>query len=415
MTSVGTVGGYTTDLIGVTAPSVGKPSGPSSWTPGGLNVAPYSPGPISWPGTQPWPLNGSSQLNAQDLNQQVSLPVNFLSNRPTVQLAQQVASQSLVQSSYINVTWDTELSDPWGFHRNPIDASLLTCPADCDGYYLVRGGVPINAPSDAIYRVTGWLNGNEWAGGESLGFNGSSAGTTFPSFVDLVPMRRNDEFQLSAYQSAAAPGTTAVYVPAGLSSAQYPSITMRWVAGIFGTNGLTPPNIGAMFQNPVASSDFNSYVTNSVNYLAYVPVCRVYPNASQSIPTATNTVLTSLTNVTVDNYGAFNTSTSTWTCQVPGIYLVSGQVSIQGSGAAFVLNPLLYVTSGGSSNYWGRARVNGVSGAGSPYTAGSITHRFRFNAGDTVQLATYQNSGGSIPITGTSIQDTRLITVWQSR
>lgn len=382
--------------------SVGSAGGYYPW----LSGSAYPPGPVSWPAGQSWPVNGDSQLNGQDLNEQLSLPVSFLAAPPYYYGGQtnQYAPWQAVPASTATPVWlDTDFADSWSMHSAAPDATQVIIPSDCDGVYLACGTLPFNAGSASQFESQIYWNGSEYSAGEQVA--GTSAYA--PQAMDLIPCRSADSLQLCAVAGVA---TTLynTYTPTGpqpYTSSQFPMFRLRWVAALSGTSGLTPPNITAMFSNPVASSDFNSYITNSVNFLSYVPYCRVAQGTGTSVPTGANTLVTGLA-ATLDNYGSWNSSTSTWTCQVPGIYLLFGQVGFPNESAAYSANSILSVTSGGSTGAYVGGKVNCIA------PVSSVKRRLRLNAGDTVQLKGYHSYGSSL--TTTNGHATRLFTLWQS-
>ena len=103
-----------------------------------------------------------------------------------------------------------------------------------------------------------------------------------------------------------------------------------------------------------------------------------------------------------DTYSGFNTSTNTYTVAQPGIYLAGALVPYAANGTG--------IRAAGIS-------VNGTIHWGPPSNGGAAdlcnvpkTQLFSLSAGDTVQLATWQSSGGALG-TATAAQ-ARLFLVW---
>lgn len=138
-----------------------------------------------------------------------------------------------------------------------------------------------------------------------------------------------------------------------------------------------------------------------LNFLNCPPCLRVDSGSTTtSVPNTTATVI-KLTNVGLDTWSAFNTSTWTWTCPADGLYLV------------FAANVLAAETMSSQVS----ARVNGTDYWGpSNYCSGTFAGTaakaqvFSLLAGDTVQAAGYQDSGGTIA-TLTSHKP-RLVILW---
>lgn len=390
---------------------VGVNGGYAPW----LDGAPYPPGPVSWPSAQQWPIIGATQVNGQDLNQQLSLPMSFLAAKPFVQVAQQVSGGQAIPTGNVTtpITFDTEIADPWNMHGNVSDTSKIIIPAECDGIWLLQGSIPYTISTNHNYTVGIMYDGTpQPSTGEQYGLpTGAALTLVTPSYIDLVSANAGDSFQLYAQQNSGASLNTGVFTTGtAMAGAYYPYLTARWVAALTGTSGLTPPNITNMFANPVVSADFNNYITNPVNFLSYAPYSRVVMQSGSSIPSGANTAVTGLV-ATLDNYSAWNFSTQSWVCQVPGVYLVAGQVQLASQATNYTMYPLLGVTpSGGTLAWYVGAKQSGLQ----PIV--SITRRLRFNTGDTLQLGVFQSSGSSMSLGGGVASGTvRLITLWQSR
>jgi hypothetical protein len=408
MAGVGTYGGYSPGvIIGGGGGSAGTTAGPASWTPTAGGGIPYPPGPSVWPAGQSWPLNETGQVNGQDLNQQLSLPVSFLAAKPFFQGAQWTP-QSIpnTPSPGQPVTLDTEMADAWNMHANYSDSSQVVIPDGCDGIWLFQGNIPFSATANHRFRAMGLYNGTEYSGGEQFGWAQNPVSV---DYADLIPCNAGDILQLAAWQdSGAAVNTFASSNSTGATpffNGDFPAFRLRWVAGGSGTSGLSAPNITAFFQNPVTSADFNNYITNSVNFLSYVPYCRAIQTTPQAaISSGASTQMTGMTSM-LDNYGQWNAATSTWTCQVPGIYLLFCQAGFPNQGTAYAASSFLRITSGGNT-----ASFNGSKGWSFNPVA-SVMRRFRLNAGDTVQVFGFQTSGsGQVPQSA----DVRFFSLWQS-
>lgn len=182
---------------------------------------------------------------------------------------------------------------------------------------------------------------------------------------------------------------------------------------------------------PVSAAFMNKNVRDAVNFLINPPVMEYQYNAgtatlaSQSVvpspPGGPGTTIGLGTKV-VDNYSAFNNTSNTWTAPAAGLYYCYGQVALQqgAGGTAVSLAAGLTVTS---ANYNSGTAVTIWGGTQDAYAAASfvncaiVRRRLRLNAGDTVQLAGFQNDSATAAATiqGTATNWTsRLITVWQA-
>lgn len=138
---------------------------------------------------------------------------------------------------------------------------------------------------------------------------------------------------------------------------------------------------------------WQSDVTDTATFLTNVPLCNVYQNTIQSIPNATYTAILMDQEVT-DAYGGHSTSsnTSRYTAVVAGWYWVYGTVMYANNSTGF---RFLAVTKNGTGNV-----VNGAAAVVPPSTSylGSVTvgGPVQLNAGDYVEMATYQTSGGAL-------------------
>lgn len=389
-------------------PTVGGLAGYQPWNEG----LPYPPGPYAWPAGESWPINGDSQVNGQDLNEQLSLPVNFLAAKPFFQ-GTQFTVQSIPNGTVTNITWDTEFADAWGMHGNVLDNSQIIIPIDCDGYYLVENNMAFyNATATAVWRPICKKNGAVYSQGESLGWASTAAGVSpGPNYMDIVPLNANDVIQMAVYQSTGGTIATVAGSPAApWNQANYCAVTVRWVGALSGVAGLPAPNISSYFRNPVASADFNNYITDPVLMLSYPPICRVYQTVATSVPASTFTLITGMT-VSFDNTSAYNTSTSTWTCPLSGVYLLHAQVGWPTESSSYQGTASLYVTSGGSANNLVSTRAGETT-----QPIGSTTRKLRLNRGDTVQVQGFQSSGSTISTEGaTNPGDTRFTALWISR
>lgn len=143
---------------------------------------------------------------------------------------------------------------------------------------------------------------------------------------------------------------------------------------------------------------WNANVKAVADFLENKPIFSGYQAAAQSIPSGAFTALSLDTEVVDSDSGHSTvTNTSRYTCQVAGIYYLTGNVVLPASGtgtrgASFALNG---------------ATSTGITGseqliAPSPGFATTISPTpsyIRLAVGDYVQICAYQNTGGAISTT----------------
>jgi hypothetical protein len=265
--------------------------------------------------------------------------------------------------------------------------------------------------------MAGWAATNNGASAVlthgAITVNGSTNQTVIARAVDLVPQTLfgppfvGDLIQAFARQDS---GST---VNLGTSSFDLPTVSIRWVSALTGTQPLPVPPLTPV-PSPITSAWLNSNLRDAINFLTYPPVNKAHYTAGSS--TLANTSLASpavvpLTTVDVDNYGGMITGTgggAGYVVPVSGRYLFAGQFNLAASSTTTFRAAGLMID--GSVTYWGGiSRFAGTSLAG----GAAVTKRLRLNAGDFVQLVAAQASGGSIAYNATVANQTRLIAVWE--
>jgi hypothetical protein len=138
---------------------------------------------------------------------------------------------------------------------------------------------------------------------------------------------------------------------------------------------------------------WNANVKALGDFLSNPPVFSGYAVASQSIPNNTFTAMSIDTEV-FDSDGGHSTTTNTsrYTCQVAGLYLLSGEVVLPASGAGtrgaeFMVNGITAVI--------GSEQLCAPS-PGFATTIAPTASYVRLAVGDYVQLMGFQNSGGAV-------------------
>lgn len=100
----------------------------------------------------------------------------------------------------------------------------------------------------------------------------------------------------------------------------------------------------------------------------------------------------------VDTYSSFDTSTGTYTIQVSGIYFVESSVAFSSNATGERVAKL--VVNGSTQIAWAE-----IPGSGSFQTNAYVSRVYSFNAGDTVKVQAFQNSGGNLAY-GTNVGST---------
>ena len=140
------------------------------------------------------------------------------------------------------------------------------------------------------------------------------------------------------------------------------------------------------------SSSSSSASANSVN-------ARYTTSNSQSISNATETVITTWT-VDFDSNAAMNASSGVYTAPVSGKYLVVGFIQL--AAAVYVVGAQYSLTL--QKNGSDFEALGGLFGQGTPTALMDLNGSalISLNAGDTINLAVFQTSGGSRSLSGTA-------------
>jgi hypothetical protein len=144
------------------------------------------------------------------------------------------------------------------------------------------------------------------------------------------------------------------------------------------------------------SALWNANVLGGLNYL-FAPVrFKAYSSASQAIPTGTAPNPLTLDTEIIDSDGGHSTvsNTSRYVCQTAGLYHVSGSVciAVNGTGSRTILVLVNGTAVTGSMIQGSPQSTNGAS----VFTATTV----QLAVNDYVEIACWQNSGGSL---GTSV------------
>lgn len=358
---------------------------PRTWSPGDLILAPR-------------------------LRADVSDAVAFLTQRPFF-AGQNTLAPSWPNSANNALPLNAELTDFWNMHSTTQNSSQLYCQAP--GWYLCRAAVPFAYTTATQQQFacgftphTGGVTGTNTLGVMVQG----SGHNPMPVCCDLIQQTvtggiggGGDYIQPTAFQASG--GAINLISTATVQ----PNVSARWVCANSGTQPLPIPPL-ATAPSPITSAWLNANVRDTINFLIYPPIVRaVYaPGASTLANSAWPAGSTVPLNAeTVDNYGAFNTGTFTFTAPVAGIYYCYGQFCL-GASAAFGSIGAGFSVGGGTTQWGDSPFTNSVGGAGA-----TVTKRLRLTAGQTVQFMATQNSGGAVAYSTSANNQTRAIFVWE--
>lgn len=390
--------------------------------------------PYTLPTPRTWPPG--AQIKAPYLRADVDNAVALLA-APPMFAGQQANGQTVPDSADTAVNIDTEIYDNAYGHLDTVTPSQYW--GQFAGYYLAQGTSAIFYTGGAGAVTTGI--GLSSAGGpvttwygQRLPASGTPGQLSQTAVAKLIPLTTvgahtspTDYAQLIANQNSGASRTTLT------TGGQVPVLQLQWVAAVSGTVGLTAPANPAWPIPPafVTSAFLNANIRDTISALVCPPIMEAYyaagsqPLASQSGLTTVGTAV-GLDTRFADNYSAFNTSTSVWTVPAGwgGVYWCYGQCHQAMNATSVALAAGLTVTSanynGGSPvTLWGGGGAQAAfAGAGAGNCA-IARYRLRLNAGDTVQLAAFQNDSGAAATTldfvgGSSVSESRLITIWRS-
>jgi len=378
---------------------------------------PVLPAPVTW---------SAGVIPAPQLRADVSDCVALLRSRPMF-VGQQTTGQSIATSAETAVTLDAELFDNWNGHQVSTASSKYF--GMFAGWYLAEGSVPLSFTGGT--NTMSALIGGVQNAGTATNFGGQrlandSGRQTVATAAKLMKMQQvgtfngagNDYVQLIAYQGTGSSQTLSS------DATKFPYLHVRWVSALSGTQPLAVPANPAWPPPPsyITSSFLNANIRDTIRFLVYPPVFECAQNSAQSLASATSvpatgTTITMGSGVVVDNYGAYSTSTSTWTAPVAGVYYCYGVVGLTVGANTVSMGAGLTVSSANYNNgtaftIWG-GTMNTLASA---VQANNVRRRLRLNAGDTIKLAGFQRDSTSAAATVNNSGDwqPRLIIVWEA-
>lgn len=362
---------------------------------------PGLPSPRTWSPNQLIPV----PLLRADLEQAVALLA-----QPPHFIGQQTTGESIPSASGTTLTMDATLTDVWGGFTNP-SSNVYTC--QLPGWYLCDARIPFNYTSSTPAPLMAGFSSSDTSGGATfygaVTVNGSTSSTVLARSVDLFAMLTPGAG--GSVTSVIARQDSGSTVNLNTGAPDIPTVSMRWVCALTGTQPLPVPPLTAA-PSPITSAWLNANLRDAIRFLIYPPTMKAHYTAGSS--SLANTTLASpavvpLTTVDLDNYSGFTTGASAhYAAPVAGRYLLAGTVNLASSSTTTFYAAGVLVN--GSTTYWGGiTRFAGSSLAG----GASVTKRLRLNAGDTVQLIAAQASGGSIAYNTAASNQTRLIACWE--
>jgi hypothetical protein len=383
---------------------------------------PLPPYPVL-PAPYTWGVNGPELVLVPTLRSDVANAVSLLGNPPLF-IGSASTTQSVTDLVVTPVTINNIITDPWqGF----LVATATNWYFPLAGWYLVEGAVPGGGTGGAGTQTAGIgyvTNGaaTAYANGGRVRIESSYvAHPTVAKLVQAVQVPSTDYAQLITYQTATTAQSTAS------TASKYPLLSCQWIASPSGTTGLAVPSNPAWPAPPsyVTSAFLNSSIRNVIEFLSYPPILEYTSSGSQSVPSATQTVVSILATATIDNYSAYSTSTRTFTAPAAGTWLLYGMIAwteagiTTGTARAAALSVTSANYNGGTViTMWGNfeAPANASSTVTNTGHCSVVRRRLRLNAGDTVQLIAYQNDSSSNARTIGNIGNniTRLIGVWRA-
>lgn len=323
---------------------------------------------------------------------------------------------------------DTTVTDPWAGHLTT--SNLPQYFAILPGYYLCEMQAPLNYTGGSG-NVAVAIQGQEGAGplttycGQSMPNSGTGSRYNQPSAAKLLAFSVAGSYGAPAnnYVQGAVYQTSGTQQTCLTTSTRYPQFQVQWVSDLTGTSGLQVPDNDTWAEPPapVTSAFLSKNIRDTIGFLAFPPVAEMYLAGSQTLASQTSLPspgsAVSLDTAYIDTYSAFNTSTHTWTAPVPGTYWCYGQAPVTGGSGAVSVACGLTLTSalynGGTTfTIWGGAQV--ASTSSSEVNCAVVRRLLRLNAGDTLQLAAYQDGATTPLLQAGGEWQCRMIVIWRS-
>jgi hypothetical protein len=369
-------------------------------------ATPSLPSPRTWAALD--------MVTAPRLRADASDAVALLAARPLF-IGQDTSGTNTTSGTEVGIPWNSELADSVNGHNS---VSLITYYAQFPGWYLAKGTAPYayTTATQALFVA---------------GFSGISGGVAYGPVrgqLQLVGSGHNpspqvcDLIELSVTGAIGGSGDTIVMtqlqntgssLTLAATASKFPYVNIRWVAAVTGTVSLPVPPL-ATAPSPVTHAWLNANIRDTINFLIYPPIAKVYYSSGAGTVTIPNQAFPSGTAVaynatTVDNYSGW--SGTGYTAPVAGNYFAYNQVNFAsfGTSTGVAYSAGLQVNSG--TIQWGGSVFENTSQATG---AGAVVmRRVRLNAGDTLTPYAQQSTGGTLNLNGTAANQSRFIVVWE--
>lgn len=159
--------------------------------------------------------------------------------------------------------------------------------------------------------------------------------------------------------------------------------------------GLSAPLLAApVTGSPISQAYLTSQVYNPLTFALNPPSAFLYASAATTLTTAGSSYLININTASFDPYGAY--ASNAWVVPITGVYEVEGVVHFAGNASG---NRAAWITTDkvGLGMQTGGEQFNPASQASTmSVNCGGM---WSFNQGQTIALAGYQSSGGSLSTT----------------
>jgi hypothetical protein len=295
-----------------------------------------------------------------------------------------------------------------------------------NGWYLVTGVIPTKATSNvgaigASYYAQQSSGAFSVVGGAKQAVDTAVNNSSY--VLDIAPAvgstaitAANLGMQIAVFAASTTGSPVIPFAYAGTAqdySGEGTRMYVSWVSvNVNGStvSSLPVPHSGYSSASTITSSFLNGTtgIQGVLNFLNYPPALRQAAAGTTSVPNTTVTQIPLNFNTTVgfnlDSYNGFNSTTSTYTVPVSGVYLCHGLIAWAASSTNSQRLTGIRVNS---TNFFGPAYQQATNST----TNSSFTQILDLEAGDTVELVGYQNQGATVQVA--SILDwNRLVMVW---
>lgn len=336
---------------------------------------------------------GSSTISTADWNTYVRDNLAAIIERPTCSLSDAQATATaydIPTATEVIVRWFSEEWDSHGLHSNVANQSRVTIPSGFDGAYLVcatisfRGGDP-----DGYRRVRILKNGtDEWAQAEEIPAAGNAR--TSVCCVALVDCVATDYIQVEVYQDS---GTTLTLMGGNEDDELGCELSVLYMGETTGGAGFNFELSGLADKTDLIDW-WNTEVRDSFIRLRYRPMVAVTMSSATSTAASTWETRTFTTELfDTDGMWTGGGTASRLTAQRSGHYLIYGQANFAASGTEQAKREMRWALNG-TGTAW---RTSSKPTTYASYSMQCMQWA-RLEAGDYLQLQTWQASGGALDV-----------------